>query len=753
MAQQDNTLGAPTEGLGQTVTFAIGGQPSVQQTQAVQRGQFRMNAQGGVGQLTSMAQNVQKAEPDATFTVLAKLAGAAIQPKIEEARNAAYLEGMRKVQQGQALQEVKDEQPFLSQLFGATPVVEGARAYTASATSINIASELESSLEETRKMEGPEYSKHVAGILAKHTTGDTAVDLMVAQQAARTVPQAMKNQAKANVKYKADLRRTAEGTNADAGFAALGLADASARDPESIKSDLDVIESAAPLLDAFVVPEGRDAADYNRVLAASAVKAIQSGNFAAYDLLHSTKKFAEFSPDEQYHIDRAHRQATAQARLTLPLEFGEEVANWKAMSDEVGTDNPAMIAAAQQLNERYTKITGDRTQYLTHTTVASELLQKRTRERAEDERAQRAIAAAQTVEQKKQAELDLISERATRVAAPGSMYIGDLPGKEKQAVFNHIASYSPDTYHRVLVEQAKMGQYDEARKDIMAGNFANAIATGNREMFLTEYRKYTAIVNASGNNGAAYADAYAGPEKERVALYHSIAQGRELTALEAEGAFQQVINPPPKPATGKKAAEIAAELTSNPFMGVAKGVLGDFVPIKDPAGLRDLLMPSINTYLPADEAIKAARKQHPTLTEIGGYHWQSPVTSTPLKRWLIKNPTAGGVTQFSWNKAFAHTVDTLATSAGIEDSIKVYQGTDTTGEVPQMFVIGIGSDSNVKIIHFDANEINRLWAEKNVPVKTSFGPAITYKPAEGQPSIYASPAEWEAYRAKQRANQ
>lgn len=31
----------------------------------------------------------------------------------------------------------------------------------------------------------------------------------------------------------------------------------------------------------------------------------------------------------------------------------------------------------------------------------------------------------------------------------------------------------------------------------------------------------------------------------------------------------------------------------------------------------------------------------------------------------------------------------------------------------------------------------------------AFGPAITYKPAEGAPGIYAPPAEWEAYRAEQ----
>ena len=93
MAANDNTLGAPTEGLGQTVTFTASGGVGVPQLQIPDRGAVRMGTQGGAPTSSGQARQVQAAQPDPTMAALMKLGGNLLAPAVKRDQEAQFMQG------------------------------------------------------------------------------------------------------------------------------------------------------------------------------------------------------------------------------------------------------------------------------------------------------------------------------------------------------------------------------------------------------------------------------------------------------------------------------------------------------------------------------------------------------------------------------------------------------------------------------------------------------------------------------------
>ena len=117
----DNTLGAPTEGLGQTVTFGFKNQ-GAQQSQGVQRGRVRAGVQGSAATGISLAQG-SKIEANPAVDMLMRVGAGLIDNKIKEARTNAYVSGMQRAMNGEAVEDIAAKQPAWSRVFGDSDAV------------------------------------------------------------------------------------------------------------------------------------------------------------------------------------------------------------------------------------------------------------------------------------------------------------------------------------------------------------------------------------------------------------------------------------------------------------------------------------------------------------------------------------------------------------------------------------------------------------------------------------------------------
>ena len=748
----DNTLGAPTEGLGQTVTFTANGGGGVPQMRPTQRGAMRLNSQGGGAQLTARALQVPAQAPDPTMALLSKLGGELLRPHIEAERTARYVAGMQQAAQGEAITEIVDEQPWYSKLFGPSSVVDGARAYTAATKATSIAVGIEQNMDKLRSMGPDEFSKHTANLLTSSNTGDATTDAMIAQQVSATLPQAMKSQAKEHLRFKQEVYEGSQLEYMQAGFALVGTVDAKARDPNSTTDQNDLVGQSIESAKILVRPEGMDEKLHNKLLATSATQAINSGNFAAYRLLKESGKYDQLSPEEQYSLDRANNQAGARARLTVPDSFLIKMADFQTMAKRPGVKDADIMAAANAINAEYRQLTGDGSSYLGDGATVQELRQAREERIRLAEEAKRKAAAEGSANAKLMAGVNANNAMIVAVAGGDVSPLIRMKDSDRQEFFDHARTVAnPNVLNSMRVRLADITM-DKAHQFVVESSIGTALRSGDQAMLHQVYvQQYLPLVQANGDLGTSVARKYAGEHGEAMERYHRIARGKPISAMEQAGAYHEAANAKLTKLTGgKRDKEIVSELTTGRVMSV----LG--YATKDPEGLARLLAPAIPDSMDVSSGVDYAKKSTPTLTMAAGYHWTRSVRDTSIHEYIGKNPVPGGVSagDESLDKGLSYTASRVAKAAGINGSHKIVQSQNGPNGVPQLVVQGTDDNGDPKfglltvdMIHADYKAgLGRLTTD-DFKAPAPMGPAFAPTKA-GVPSIYASPEEWAAYRKR-----
>jgi hypothetical protein len=737
---QDNTLGAPTEGLGQTVTFGLGSMGGVPQLQADPRQRLQLTSQGQAT-TSSQALQVPEAKQNATFETLVRLGGEILKPQMKQAQDEAFMRGFRKAQSGEAVKEIVDEQPWYSQLLGDIPVADGARAYTASAKAATLAAEIEEDMPELRKLEGPDLDRYMANAVKNAATGDNVTDTLFQQQVAKMVPPTIKSWAKANIRYKQEL--VEQGVTADlhGKLRLLGASDRAAREGGT-KEQADTLEAALPLLDAFVNP-GMDAKLHDRLVADAVVGAVSSGNFVAYDVLKQSGKLAQLNPEAAFHVNRAYRQAAAEAKTKLPMDFVMQVAEFESLSTDPASSEEAILAAAQKINQQYTRVTGDSGSYLGPANTVREIVQFRDAERRRLDAARREIATTQGKAAKAAAEEAWLTDTAAAVTNPAAPYtMAHLKPAEQQAVFDRVRTASPEKALLAAALQWEHKVYDKALQDRIQSGIEGSLRTSDPTQLYTVYQQAVLpLIKAGGDMGEAVAATYAGRASETIAKYHSLVRGRNLSPVEQQAVYMAAIEPDKEVKDQKFVDSIAKELTTGTVMGIIKATgMVDDVAIIDPAGLARRLAPGVTRHMPLDQAVAKAQKDNPNLTVLGGHYWTRSAASTDVKQWVQQNREVGGVAPDTQGRAMQHAINSFAAEVNIDSGLRVQQIQDTPDAVPQFVVMGVAADGiTPRFNTFTVRDMNARWLEKNAPgapTKLEFGPKLTFLPKEGAKSIY-----------------
>ena len=141
------------------------------------------------------------APADRTFEFLATVGKQLIAPKVEEMRKSAFLTGMQRAASGEALVEIVNEQPWYSNIFGQTPLVEGARAFSVQAGVNKFIAEQDANMAQLRQMSPDQIPEVMMGAMNKLTTGDPATDTLMQGEIIKQMPDLIRRQTRENYKY------------------------------------------------------------------------------------------------------------------------------------------------------------------------------------------------------------------------------------------------------------------------------------------------------------------------------------------------------------------------------------------------------------------------------------------------------------------------------------------------------------------------------------------------------------------------
>ena len=720
----DNTLGAPTEGLGQTVTFASGQRAGVPQATAMQRGGLRNSSTGGAAVRTAQALQVTAPKGDTLFQTLARLGGDLIKPQLEAERTLKYVEGMQKAASGQAIEEIVNEQPFFSGLFGASSVVDGARAYSASAKATSMAVDFETNMGELRKLSPAEMSQYTASKIAEATQGgDATTNAMIVQQVSSTLPAVMKGQTKAHIRYQQELRENATSDAYTASFALVDVNAQEARKDGATKTVDDVVQAGIAAMAGMVRDSEIDPELHSKLVAQPAVKAIAAGNFPAYQVLEASGKLSELTADDQYRVRRAYNVAVSEAKGKMPLEFYTKVLEFKLKSEQPESNSRESIqAAADEINNEWKRLKGDFGNYLAPGDVMGEQLQYARAERQRLAQLAREAESGATLARRTQAKEDFVRDTFALAMDPdpakqGELILIDKSPTEVAAVMDYARSAIGGTKEHAffIAQQAKSRVFDEDLKQIHSAAIEGVIASGNGVQMDEYYTKlYKPLIDAAGGRGEVVAQLYAGEHKDKMARYHALrrtAANPSITDLSTFAMRALTPSPPPAP-DGKRADEVLAAAKDNRVLAyLGRGLNGDTVPMENPKGFRDLMWPMLSSQLPAEEALELAKDENRDVVALGGKYWVKQPNQKRLDEWLLSNVRDNGVMSGDINKATKLAIDTYAARAGIEGTPSIIQLPDING-VPYMALWGKGADGKSRIQYLNGEEVHTTWANR-----------------------------------------
>jgi hypothetical protein len=367
MAQNDNTLGAPTEGLGQNVTFAFNPTRSPQAEAGAAQGiQASLDINGNT---SFHSQAVAPAMPDhdPTVQMLFKIGEPLVRPFVQQRQTEQYIAGMQKAMQGEAIQDIAANRPWYSKLFGETDVVEGARQYYSNTRAQEVVSSMEDNMPELRKMQPAAAQKYYSENVTAALTGDRAADAAIMQGFVRAAPALMRRQAKEHYGWRQEEAATAETANFKAGATSLQLASQGLQmgyiTPEEFAvRKADLVRSWAPA-------EGRDSENYQKTMAANLIAAAEQGQFHAINALRepiahpdgTSISFLEvLTPQQRNAVEGAVNAGEARLVNKYSTDWSERIADLKfrARMGGDGASPKELYDQGVSINDEFQKATG-----------------------------------------------------------------------------------------------------------------------------------------------------------------------------------------------------------------------------------------------------------------------------------------------------------------------------------------------------------------------------------------------------------
>ena len=401
----ENALGAPTQGLGQTVTFTTN-LPGVPTLQLPSGGGARGGITGGQDgrNSTNTFSVAAPVQVDPTMAVLMKAGEKALAGKVEEIRQQKFVEGMHRAASGTTILEIASEQPWYSQIFGDGDLIGGARAYNSQTKAQETVAALSEQMPELRKMDGAAFQNTLQGALKNAMTGDAATDANIMQAFARTAPSLSSAWTRERYKYVQEEALNAfNGTVHSAGkVAQLELREMAGND---VDPDLRAA-AEAKYIGSLSRPAGMNPEVHFTAVASSLISQAEAGNFYAIQAAKKGGVIDLLPPALQARVlrtaetnQRQHPSHPSNEKYQMELDnlmiLAREDLPPGATDEQIAAREAKLLAGHAKINADYQKETGNEFPFLSLRQQSGEKLHFQTAvRRAKREQAEEVLRAA-----------------------------------------------------------------------------------------------------------------------------------------------------------------------------------------------------------------------------------------------------------------------------------------------------------------------------------------------------------------------
>jgi hypothetical protein len=802
-----NALAAPAEGFGQTVSFAFDPRGEVPMVKPVTSRGPNMGGVSNVAGSTRQDPNAAFTKPppmDPTAALLMKAGEEVLKAKLDESRTTQFVQGMQRAMSGEAIQEVKESVPWYAKLFGDTPVIEGARAYTAQDTVNRTLAEQAANMDKLQTLDPVAAGDHFNNLIKSSMTGDGATDAIIAKQMAESLPALMKAQAKSHVAY--GQKKAAGVMSASMLSGAQGLQQMGEMYADDRISAPDWEVQKKQYLMSVLPPDGINEESYQKTLTTNLQQMALRGQFHAIEAVRESGALAALTPEQAKRVESAVEASARKARDNYAFKFSREFAELKSdAAKPVDSMKPSEISARiDRMNDKFKRTTGSPVDFISSDQKADMLAGTFNAFKAEEDKArqrQQVLNDANATQAAKANAAAALDASITTAVSNGDIgFALKLPGVTKDAVdlkAYQLSTQDPKAGGEVLLNNFIKHGYVN---DLAANKFTQDLRMAESSGAPTDgwFRAITVYNQMKGSDGgAAYAAAYFGdyaPRMERASrmLGNNVLENPNAAmifqaSMDRTGQFQ------PNPLDAKEKAKLVKEVVDK-TSGFLPKWLGGYGARPDAIQtVADIATQNLDDWrragLSDTEAMEravASAISGGQVEMLGGFAIRNS-SMGKVKAPALRDLMAGGGDGSPYNALPAGSEDDYF-KGFIRDSLKLSDlGTTNIARMPDAggtarFVLtGIDKDGATILKPFSAAQMQEYAAERGKwerlgkgsraftneevtawnedrkrreatpyePIRTNFGPEITYRPEEGAPSPYAKAADWAAYRAKQ----
>lgn len=390
----DNLFGAPTKGLGQTVTFAPEQEQGFVPTAPQAAPRLQVGVQGGaVGVGGTRAQGLIAEGPSPLMQAMMRIGGKFVEGKIEERKTEAFVDGMQRAAAGEAVADIVKETPWWAKMLGSADPAEGARWYAGHTVAQSTVADLDDRMPELRALPPDKLREVVQQESRARLTGDPSTDAMILQQASREYPVFFKRHAKSHLGWLNEQAVTSMTASMMQSGRRLQQIAAGAASGEY--SEQDVEDARQNFLLAMRPPSpDMDPKIHADVVARGLEHMANEGSLHAFNVMASpvgdSPGYISTLPFEvQDKLNARVAVAEGKARARFAEQFGDDIARLRVEADLPREGSTAMGLRTElaRLNKKFQQLYGSNGNYFDNEEEAALLSRKAVAIRQARERA------------------------------------------------------------------------------------------------------------------------------------------------------------------------------------------------------------------------------------------------------------------------------------------------------------------------------------------------------------------------------
>lgn len=256
-------------------------------------------------------------------TGILDLVNKAMAPRLAKMKQDAMFQGMQRAAAGESVDQLRAEQNPILSVFGVdSDVVSGAQMYTSISGVSSVQAELNAAMPDLRKKSAAEVGQISRDMMMKSMAGaDPGTAAMMQQQFVEYWPQFLVQHGKEHVAWRKEDFADKAVIASNTGATSLQTLQQGVRNKTVNSAAMD--QAKARYLETIETPPGVSEEDWKPITMRSADQLLKDGNFAAYEVLKTSKAYQRLTPEQQDALKAREEPAFQRAAQYDPAYTGD----------------------------------------------------------------------------------------------------------------------------------------------------------------------------------------------------------------------------------------------------------------------------------------------------------------------------------------------------------------------------------------------------------------------------------------------